>query len=73
VKTVGIRISILVILVSSLFLFTSYTATIVALLQSPASFINNIEDFSKSQLSMGIEDIIYEKQFIQVSEKRQKL
>jgi len=72
VETVGIRMSILVILVSSLFLFTSYTATIVALLQSPASFINNIEDFSKSQLSLGIEDIIYEKQFIEVRQKNEK-
>jgi len=67
IEAVAIRLTMLVILVSSLFLYTSYTATIVALLQSPASFINTVEDFYKSHLTMGIEDLVYEKQLFQVS------
>jgi len=66
VEAVSIRLSMLVILISSLFLYTSYTATIVALLQSPAALINNVEEFSKSSLTMGIENLFYEKQLIQV-------
>lgn len=42
-----------------LFIYTSYTANIVALLQSTTKSINTIEDLLHSSLEFGIEDTPY--------------
>lgn len=42
-----------------LFIYTSYTANIVALLQSSSNAINSLEDLLKSSMSFGAEDTPY--------------
>lgn len=42
-----------------IFIHTSYTANIVALLQSPTNAINTLEDLLHSKLDFGAEDTTY--------------
>lgn len=47
------------LLLSALFIFTSYSANIVALLQSTTKSIRNVEDLLKFKIELGVEDISY--------------
>ncbi|EFA10663.2 Glutamate receptor 1-like Protein [Tribolium castaneum] len=42
-----------------MFLYTSYSANIVALLQSTSDSIKNLEDLLNSRIKLGVEDIVY--------------
>lgn len=57
----------LLLFTSSLFLFTSYSANIVALLQSPSTSIKTLADLVDSPLGVGIHNITYNVVFITVS------
>ncbi|XP_073837480.1 ionotropic receptor 75d [Musca autumnalis] len=55
------RIIIFTTFVATLFLFTSFSANIVALLQSPSEAIHNLKDLSQSPLEIGVQDTVYNK------------
>ncbi|KAG7303593.1 hypothetical protein JYU34_012122 [Plutella xylostella] len=57
-------------MLSFMFLFTAYSANIVALLQSVTNDINSIEALLKSPLRVGAEDFAYSRQFFSFNEKR---
>lgn len=45
--------------IAQMFLFTSYSANIVGLLQSPSKKILNLQQLYESRLTMGLEDNNY--------------
>nr|UZH23437.1 ionotropic receptor 75d [Anastrepha ludens] len=47
--------------VSTLFLYTSFSANIVALLQSPSEAIQTLSDLAQSPLEIGVQDTVYNK------------
>ncbi|TMW47235.1 hypothetical protein DOY81_007687 [Sarcophaga bullata] len=55
------RIIIFTTFVATLFLFTSFSANIVALLQSPSEAIHTLSDLSQSPLEIGVQDTVYNK------------
>ncbi|XP_062557222.1 uncharacterized protein LOC134222094 [Armigeres subalbatus] len=44
---------------ASFFIFTAYSATIVALLQSPSKAITSVDDLTASPLKVGAMDVVY--------------
>ncbi|XP_025422107.1 glutamate receptor 2-like [Sipha flava] len=52
-NTVSIRVSIFVLFLTAVFLFTSYSASIVALLQSPSNSINTIKNLVESSMTFS--------------------
>lgn len=63
------RISTILALLVLMFLYTSYSANIVALLQSTDENIKNLDDLMSSRISLGVEDISYEHYYFEVSLK----
>ncbi|KAG8267878.1 hypothetical protein J6590_040661 [Homalodisca vitripennis] len=61
------RISLFCMSLTALFFYTSYSANIVALLQSPSSAIVTIFDVLKSPLSVGIQDLQYNRIYFKES------
>lgn len=61
-RTVTIMLYIVVI-----FLYTSYSACIVALLQSTTDSIQTLEDLYHSGLTLGAVDVVYSRHFFSVS------
>lgn len=61
------RIFIFFSFVTFIFAFTSYTANIVALLQTPTKSIQTLEDLYNSKLELGVEDNIYNRYYVGVS------
>ncbi|XP_037969861.2 uncharacterized protein LOC105392961 [Plutella xylostella] len=59
----SIRVMMFFSFITSLFLFTSYSAKIVALLQSPSTSIQTITDLAKSPLTCGVQDTPYKKTY----------
>ncbi|KAL9905878.1 ionotropic receptor 75d [Glossina fuscipes fuscipes] len=55
------RIVIFTTFVANLFLFTSFSANIVALLQSPSEAIKSLHDLTQSPLEIGVQDTVYNK------------
>nr|CAD7433022.1 unnamed protein product [Timema monikensis] len=53
------RIASLLLFVVVIFLYTSYSASIVVLLQSTTGSIRTLKDLLESPLGMGVEDIVY--------------
>ncbi|XP_063921270.1 glutamate receptor-like [Zophobas morio] len=53
------RIITIFTLATLMFLYTSYSANIVALLQSTTNSIQTLEDLLHSRIKLGVEDIIY--------------
>ncbi|KAL3269442.1 hypothetical protein HHI36_008512 [Cryptolaemus montrouzieri] len=53
------RITLIFLLISLMFLYTSYSANIVALLQSSSKSIQTLEDLLKSRLEVGIDDTVF--------------
>lgn len=66
--TISSRIVILVILIAALSLYASYTGFIVALLQSPSSAIQTLEDLINSGLKFGVQDIVYNRYYFRTFE-----
>ena len=60
------RTSVFVADLTALFLFTSYSANVVALLQSSVNSITTLEDFVQSPLKLGIQNVSYNRIFFQV-------
>ncbi|XP_039292414.1 glutamate receptor ionotropic, delta-2-like [Nilaparvata lugens] len=53
------KITIFLISVTSLFFYTSYSATIVAILQTPSTEIQTLSDLTRSPLTVGVQDLTY--------------
>lgn len=53
------RITIIFLLVSFMFLYTSYSANIVALLQSSSNSIQDLKDILHSRLEVGVDDTVF--------------
>ncbi|XP_029347273.1 glutamate receptor ionotropic, delta-1-like [Acyrthosiphon pisum] len=55
----SIRVAIFVLFLTAVFLFTSYSASIVALLQSPSNSIKTINDLVESSMTFSAQDNPY--------------
>lgn len=53
------RMITIIIFISLMFLYTSYSANIVALLQSSSNSINTLSDLLKSRLEVGVDDTVF--------------
>lgn len=65
-STSSARLTMLLLFISALFLFTSYSANIVSLLQTPSKSIKTLHDLVASPLQLGIQNISYNIHFIKV-------
>ncbi|KAH8373467.1 hypothetical protein KR009_010125 [Drosophila setifemur] len=61
VRNRSARIIVFTTFVAALFLFTSFSANIVALLQSPSDAIRSLADLGQSPLEIGVQDTQYNK------------
>lgn len=59
VPTISARFASLTVSLATLAIFTSYSANIVALLQSPSHMIRTIDDLMKSPLKMALQEAGY--------------
>lgn len=66
-KSISGRLVTILTLLVLMFLYTSYSANIVALLQSTDENIRSLEDLYNSRISLGVEDISYSHYYFQVS------
>nr|QEI46874.1 ionotropic receptor 75q.2 [Galleria mellonella] len=57
------RIVLLILFLSVMFLYTSYSANIVALLQSSSSKINTLDDLLHSRLKFGVHDNVFNRHY----------
>lgn len=55
----GSRLIAMISFTALMFLYSSYSANIVALLQSPSSKIKTLEDLYNSRLEMGVDDTVF--------------
>lgn len=60
------RIFTFFLYITFVFVYTSYTANIVALLQTPTKSIQTLEDLYNSKLKLGVEDNLYNRYYIGV-------
>lgn len=60
------RITTILLFVALFFLYTSYSANIVALLQSSSNSIQNLEDLLKSRLEVGVHDTVFNRFYFPV-------
>ncbi|XP_068992023.1 ionotropic receptor 75a-like isoform X1 [Neodiprion pinetum] len=63
-RRVSTRIIVLMMFIALLSLYTSYTANIVALLQSSTGSINTLDKLLRSSLKIGVADIVYNRYFL---------
>lgn len=66
------RVATMFLFITLLFLYTSYTANIVALLQSTTNSIRTLEDLLKSQLEFGVDDTPYNHYYFSVNINQKK-
>ncbi|KAI5651974.1 ligand-gated ion channel domain-containing protein [Phthorimaea operculella] len=57
------RVVMLVLFISLMFLYTSYSANIVALLQSSSSNIRTLEDLLHSRIKFGVHDTVFNRYY----------
>ncbi|CAB3224086.1 unnamed protein product [Arctia plantaginis] len=57
------RVVMLVLFLSLMFLYTSYSANIVALLQSSSSHIKTLDDLLHSRLKFGVHDTVFNRYY----------
>ncbi|XP_035792212.1 glutamate receptor 3-like [Anopheles albimanus] len=62
-KMAASRCLVLLCLVVLMFLYASYSANIVALIQSPSTKIRTVEDLLASRMKTGAEDTVYNKYY----------
>nr|CAH7757037.1 unnamed protein product [Callosobruchus chinensis] len=60
------RIATLITLLALMFLYTSYSANIVALLQSTTESIKTLEDILNSRITLGVHDVVYGHYYFEV-------
>jgi hypothetical protein len=65
-KRVPGRIVTIFLLVTVIFLYTSYSACIVVLLQSSTTSIRTLSDLLNSGLALGAHDVVYNRHFFEV-------
>lgn len=65
-RSISARFLMILMFLILMFLYASYSAHIVALLQSPSSKIKTLEDLLKSRIKLGAEDTVYNKFYIPV-------
>ncbi|XP_044755166.1 glutamate receptor 1-like [Coccinella septempunctata] len=58
-KSLSGRIATIIIFIAVIFLYTSYSASIVVLLQSTTDSIRTLEDLLNFRIKLGVEDIVY--------------
>nr|QMS80364.1 ionotropic receptor [Histia rhodope] len=61
------RIVLLVLFLALMFLYTSYSANIVALLQSSSSQIKTLEDLLHSRMKFGVDDTVYSRYYFSIA------
>lgn len=64
--TISGRIIIIFSFVSLMFLYTSYSANIVALLQSSSTSIQTLDDLLNSRLRVGVDDTVFNRFYFPV-------
>jgi ionotropic glutamate receptor len=64
------RLIVVISFTAFLFLYASYSANIVALLQSPSNKIQTLTDLLNSGLKFGVDDTIFNHFYFSVSFKR---
>lgn len=69
-KSVAGRIAAIFTFVTLMFLYTSYSANIVALLQSTTDSIKTVEHLLNSRIKLGVEDIVYAHHYFAVKHKK---
>jgi len=65
-NTSSIRIAIFVLFLTAVFLFTSYSASIVALLQSPSDSIKTVKDLVESSMTFSAQITPYSEIYFNV-------
>lgn len=60
------RIVLFVLFTTVIFLYTAYSACIVALLQSSTDAIRTLKDLLNSGLTLGVEDVVYNRHYFPV-------
>lgn len=63
------RLVMLTVFLAFLFIYTAYSAYIVALLQSTSNKIRTLSDLLHSKLELGVEDMSYNKYYFTVITK----
>jgi ionotropic glutamate receptor len=66
-QSIAGRIIFIFTLTTLMFLYTSYSANIVALLQSTTDSIKTLDDLLHSRIKLGVEDIVYAHYYFEVS------
>ncbi|GBP33616.1 Probable glutamate receptor [Eumeta japonica] len=61
------RIVMFILFLAFLFLYTSYSANIVALLQSSSPRIRSLEDLLHSRLKFGVQDTVYNRYYFRMA------
>lgn len=61
------RIIMIVAFIILMFLYTSYSANIVALLQSPSTRIKTLKDLYESRLEIGVDDTVFNRYYFTVN------
>lgn len=64
------RVIMVVAFIILMFLYTSYSANIVALLQSPSTKIRTLKDLYDSRLKLGVDDTIYNHYYFTVKAQK---
>nr|WPO56521.1 ionotropic receptor [Leucinodes orbonalis] len=67
-SVMSVRMVMLFTLLASLFAFTSYSAKIVALLQTPSDAIQTIDDLTRSPMTLGVQETTYKRVYFAESE-----
>ncbi|XP_056633828.1 ionotropic receptor 75a-like [Diorhabda sublineata] len=63
------RIATIFAFIATMFLYTSYSANIVAILQSTTESIKTLEDLLNSRISLGVEDIVYSHYYFKTADE----
>ena len=72
-RSISGRIVSIMLYIAVIFLYTSYSACIVALLQSTTDSIRNLEDLYQSGMGLGVLDIVYSHHYFSVMILKQVL
>ncbi|XP_028169804.1 ionotropic receptor 75a-like isoform X1 [Ostrinia furnacalis] len=67
-RVASVRLVMFCTLLASLFAFTSYSAKIVAILQTPSDAIRTIDDLSRSPMTLGVQETTYKRVYFAESE-----
>nr|WJJ63351.1 ionotropic receptor 75s [Pachyrhinus yasumatsui] len=63
------RIATIFLLISLMFIYVSYSANIVALLQTSSNSIKTLEDLLKSRIDIGVDDTVYNRYYFSTADE----